>query len=86
MVYRYSIHWGDRNSGIRAAHISDISLLFGRKGLWESSAFSQGKSPEELEQAGREIRQIWCRFARTGALDEHRKIPGIIEYRRVHAS
>lgn len=82
-VYQYHISWGAGNNWIKAAHIVDISLLFGTRELWKTSVFREGKSLAELQQAGKEIRAIWTTFARTGVLETKRYIPGLIEYHQV---
>lgn len=82
-VYQYRISWGVKSNAIKAAHIVDISLLFGTEELWKTSAFREGKSFTELQQAGKEIRAIWTTFARTGVLETKRHIPGLIEYHQV---
>ncbi|MEH6305481.1 carboxylesterase family protein [Olivibacter sp. CPCC 100613] len=85
-VYAYEIDWGANENPFKAAHVIDIPLLFGNEEFWKDAVFCKGISSEELRAAGRRLRAIWASFARTGSLDEQKRIPDLITYQRVRAS
>ncbi|SFW17126.1 para-nitrobenzyl esterase [Sinomicrobium oceani] len=82
-VYSYRISWGSDSNMVKAAHITDIALLFSTETSWERSAFGKEKTPGAIKEAGKKIRKIWTEFARTGTLEEKSEIPGLIAYRLV---
>lgn len=75
-MYHYHLTWGKGEGFVAAAHTTDLTLLFGAH-LYEGSPMLLGKSVEEVELQGRQLRQIWADFAKTGRV-QRGEIKGLI--------
>lgn len=64
-MYYYRVYWGENEGLIGAAHTIELSLLFGAK-FYEDSPLLLGKSVDEVESYGKQLRQVWADFAKTG--------------------
>ena len=67
-VYLYQYCWMDGQHFLGGSHMSDIPLLFGPGKVKKANIF-MGKTPEEIAEEGRPMRQIWTGFARTGTVE-----------------
>ena len=68
--YRYLLSWGPQANPFRAAHTTDLPLLFSNRRAWEAMPTVTGVSWSDVERDGREVRRLWAAFARTGRLPE----------------
>ncbi|OUM68216.1 hypothetical protein PIROE2DRAFT_39331 [Piromyces sp. E2] len=80
-TYRYIFSWGDKESPVGAAHLSDVILLFGGYGM-NGREMSLGLSEEEIYEKGKPLREIWAGFALNGQI-EKMKIDGLIEIQKL---
>ena len=57
----------------------DLPLLLGNRASWAATPLLGTANWEEFDAAGRQVRQLWADFARTGTLPERTVIPGVLE-------
>jgi para-nitrobenzyl esterase len=65
-AYQYTLTFGARRDVYASGHSIDLPLLFPNQKVWDSAALVAGRVPDQLDAAGRHIREIWADFARTG--------------------
>lgn len=65
--YRYEIDWGPR-SDYYGAHVIEMPLLF-QNDAWRRSRLTNGLAWSEVEHRGRELRDLWGSFIRSGHID-----------------
>ena len=73
----YTLTFGAVGSLYQGAHSVDLPLLFPNQSAWQGAALVGGQSWATLETAGRQLRNIWAGFARTGHV-EAGEIDGLI--------
>lgn len=81
-VYQYLITWGQEN-GYGPVHIIDIPLLFGDENTWKKSMLTRGIAWPEVLRDGRQVREVWGSFARTGRIADPLNLPGLLRCRRI---
>jgi len=77
----YRLEWGPPGP-YRAAHCVDLPLLFTDEAAWRAAPLIAGADWADVEARGRQLRQVWGEFARTGLVplvDE----PGFVRTRRI---
>jgi para-nitrobenzyl esterase len=77
----YRLAWGAPGP-YRGAHCVDLPLLFTDEAAWRAAPLVAGADWADVEARGRQLRQVWAEFARTGLVplvDE----PGFLRTRRV---
>lgn len=86
-VVDYRLHWHAPGNPLGAAHCIELPLLFGIEEQWEGAQLLQGATWEQVEEAGRVLRDIWGRFLRGEDLGERepREARSVLRYRRVSA-
>ncbi|SDN97270.1 para-nitrobenzyl esterase [Klenkia soli] len=66
----YRLSWGAPGP-YRAAHCVDLPLLFTDEAAWRDAPLIAGADWADVEQRGRQLRQVWADFARTGTVQQH---------------
>lgn len=61
----------------------DLPLLLGTRASWAATPLLGKADWEEFDATGRQVRQLWADFARTGALPHQVVIPGVLEVKKV---
>ncbi|WP_345221219.1 carboxylesterase family protein [Hymenobacter koreensis] len=82
-AYLFTVTYRPRGSAFGAAHTIDLPLLFGTQKTWSAVPLLGDASWAEVHQAGREVRQLWAEFARTGELPTSAEVPGVLQLHRV---
>ncbi|WP_225235606.1 carboxylesterase family protein [Klenkia terrae] len=80
----YRLDWGAPGSPYRAAHCVDLPLLFTDEAAWRGAPLIAGADWSDVERRGRQLRQVWADFARTGEVTP-RDVPGFLRTHRVSA-
>ena len=83
-AWRFLLTYQPPGSPFGAAHVVDLPLLLGNRASWAATPLLGTANWEEFDAAGRQVRQLWADFARTGALPRQVIIPGVLEVRQVH--
>lgn len=60
----------------------DLPLLLGTRASWAATPLLGTADWEEFDAMGRQVRQLWANFTRTGTLPERVVIPGVLEVRQ----
>jgi para-nitrobenzyl esterase len=60
----------------------DLPLLFTDEAAWRSAPLIADADWADVERRGRELRQVWADFARTGEVTPQ-DVPGFLRTRRV---
>lgn len=81
-AYRYVIDWHAPGNVYRSAHTIDLPLLLGDETTIEGSLLLEGATWEEIDLAGRGVRQAWADFAR-GELTDNGRIDRVIRWHQV---
>jgi len=82
-AYEFRVGYQPPGSPFGAAHVVDLPLLLGTPTSWAATPLLGQASWEEVNQAGRQVRQIWVDFARTGHLPAWVNLPGVLRVRQV---
>lgn len=83
-AYLYRLHWGRGRTPMGACHMMDLPLVLGTPEVWADSKLIEGLPPEEVREAGVQVRAEWASFARTGELaDEGRIEPDVLSWTAV---
>jgi len=77
-AYEFRIHYQAPGSPFGAAHVVDLPLLLGTPTSWATTPLLGQATWEQVNQAGRQVRQLWADFARTGSLLTPVIIPGVL--------
>ncbi|APT91180.1 hypothetical protein CSPHI_09320 [Corynebacterium sphenisci DSM 44792] len=77
--YRYLLDWGGPGNPLRAAHTSDLPLLFGDRECWRGSALTSDVPWSRTHAEGAELRRIWADFARTGRIREPQRAAAFLQ-------
>jgi para-nitrobenzyl esterase len=77
-AYEFRVGYQPPGSAFGAAHVVDLPLLLGTPASWAATPLLGQASWEEVERAGRQVRQLWADFARTGRLPTPVDIPGVL--------
>ena len=85
-AYYFSVLFEPAGNTFGAAHTVDLPLLLGTQATWANTPLLKDAKWEEVHQAGRQVRQLWADFARTGTLPAQIKIPGVLHVRQAHLS
>ncbi|MBF9144226.1 carboxylesterase/lipase family protein [Hymenobacter sp. BT439] len=78
-AWRFILTYQPPGSPFGAAHVVDLPLLLGNRASWSATPLLGEADWEEVDAAGRQVRQRWADFARTGVLPERVEIPGVLE-------
>lgn len=81
-AYRFLMRFQPAGPGLGAAHTLDLPLLLGTPTSWGATPLLSTANWEEIDQAGRQVRQLWADFARTGVLPAPLNISGVLELRQ----
>jgi para-nitrobenzyl esterase len=85
-TYRFLVTYRPPGSEFGAAHTVDLPLLLGTQASWSFAPILGEATWEQVAAAGRQVRQLWADFARTGVLPARVHIPGLLEVEQVKAS
>jgi para-nitrobenzyl esterase len=77
-AYRFLVTFRPTGSKFGAAHTVDLPLLLGTQARWSFAPILGQTTWEEVDAAGRQVRQLWADFARTGVLPARTNIPGVL--------
>jgi para-nitrobenzyl esterase len=78
-AYRFLLTYQPPGSPFGAAHVVDLPLLLGTQAGWAATPLLGTANWEEFAATGRQVRQLWADFARTGTLPARVVIPGVLE-------
>ncbi|MBH8570938.1 carboxylesterase/lipase family protein [Microvirga sp. STS02] len=78
-AYRFLLTYQPPGSPFGAAHVVDLPLLLGTQASWAATPLLGQANWEEFDAAGRQVRQLWADFARTGIMPAKIMIPGVLE-------
>lgn len=81
-AYRFLLTYQPPGSPFGAAHVVDLPLLLGNQASWAATPLLGEANWEEFDKAGRQVRQLWADFARTGELPGQVVIPGVMEVQK----
>jgi len=81
-AYRFVVQFQPAGRALGAAHAVELPLLLGTEASWAASPLLSGTSWQQVQHAGRQVRQLWADFARTGQLPTPVSIPGVLEIRK----
>ena len=81
-AWRFLLTYEPPGSLFGAAHVVDLPLLLGNRASWAATPLLGEANWEEFDAAGRQVRQLWADFARTGVLPARVDIPGVLEVRK----
>ncbi|MFC6225760.1 carboxylesterase family protein [Hymenobacter artigasi] len=84
-AWRFLLTYQPPGSPFGAAHVVDLPLLLGTQASWAATPLLGEANWEEFDAAGRQVRQLWADFARTGMLPERVVIPGVLEVEKAVA-
>jgi para-nitrobenzyl esterase len=82
-AYQFLVDYKPTGSDFRAAHTIDLPLLLGTPASWAATPLLGRASWDDVEAAGREVRQLWADFARTGELPTWVDLPGVLHLHQV---
>jgi para-nitrobenzyl esterase len=82
-AYRFTFLYRAPDSAFGAAHTIDLPLLFGTQQTWAGVPLLGQAKWEEVHEAGRQVRQLWADFARTGILPAQVVVPGVLRLDQV---
>ncbi|RYU81615.1 carboxylesterase family protein [Hymenobacter persicinus] len=85
-AYRFEVLFSPAGPALGAAHTVDLPLLLGTRAGWAATALLGASSWERVDAAGRQVRQLWTDFARTGVLPAAVDIPGVLRLRQEPAA
>ncbi|GAB2875341.1 carboxylesterase/lipase family protein [Hymenobacter ruber] len=78
-AYQFLLTYQPPGSPFGAAHVVDLPLLLGTKASWAATPLLGQANWEDFNVAGRQVRQLWADFARTGIMSAPIMIPGMLE-------
>jgi para-nitrobenzyl esterase len=82
-AYEFRVSYQPPGSPFSAAHVVDLPLLLGTRASWAATPLLGQASWEEVSQIGRQVRQLWADFSRTGSLPARVDLPGVLRVRQV---
>lgn len=82
-AYRFTLTYQAPGSPFGAAHTVDLPFLLGAEATWAAVPLLGQAAWADIDRAGRQIRQLWADFARSGQLPEQADIPGVLALHRV---
>ena len=82
-TYEFQVRYQPPDSLFGAAHVVDLPLLLGTPEAWAATPLLGQANWEQLDQLGRQVRQLWADFARTGHLPAPIDIPGLLVIKKV---
>jgi len=65
-VSLYQNEWHPQGSPYGTCHCIELPLLFASYPVWEGAPMLGKANEEEIEHVGRQARNIWTEFARSG--------------------
>ena len=81
-AWRFLLTYQPPGSPFGAAHVVDLPLLLGTQASWAATPLLGTANWEEFNATGRQVRQLWADFARTGTLPERMVIPGVLKVQK----
>ncbi|WP_375437706.1 carboxylesterase family protein [uncultured Hymenobacter sp.] len=82
-AYQFLVLFQPAGATFGAAHTVDLPLLLGTPASWGATPLLNSAKWEEIDQAGRQVRQLWMDFARTGLLPARVNVPGVLRLNQV---
>lgn len=82
-AYAFTVDYQPLGSDFGGAHTIDLPLLLGTPASWAATPLLGRARWEDVEAAGRKVRQLWADFARTGELPARVELPGVLRLHRV---
>ncbi|TGE28439.1 carboxylesterase family protein [Hymenobacter metallicola] len=82
-AFLFSVVFRPAGDTFGAAHTVDLPLLLGTQASWAATPLLANSTWEQIHQAGRQVRQLWADFARTGELPAHLSIPDVLTVEQV---
>jgi para-nitrobenzyl esterase len=82
-AYRFLVVFQAPDSEFGAAHTVDLPLLLGTQASWAFASILGKAKWEDVDIVGRQMRQLWADFARTGTLPARVDIPDVLELEEV---
>jgi para-nitrobenzyl esterase len=67
-VYSYEFSWTPSNGGLGAVHCLELPFLLGTPESWRDSPMLGDTRWAEVESLGKDLRQRWTQFARSGSI------------------
>ena len=78
-AWRFLLTYQPPGSPFGAAHVVDLPLLLGNRTSWAATPLLGKADWTGFDKAGRQVRQLWADFARTGLLPARVVIPGMLK-------
>ncbi|MCI1186862.1 carboxylesterase family protein [Hymenobacter sp. DH14] len=78
-AWRFLLTYQPPGSPFGAAHVVDLPLLLGNRASWAETPLLGTADWAEFDAVGRQVRQLWADFARSGELPAQVVIPGVLE-------
>ena len=82
-AYEFVVDYQPLGSDFGGAHTIDLPLLLGTPASWAATPLLGRARWENVEAAGRPVRQLWADFARNGELPARVDLPGVLHLHRV---
>ncbi|RTQ46543.1 carboxylesterase/lipase family protein [Hymenobacter gummosus] len=82
-AYRFTLTYQPPASPFGAAHTVDLPFLLGAESTWAAVPLLGQADWAEVDRAGRQLRQLWADFVRTGQLPDEAEIPDVLTVQRV---
>jgi len=82
-AYRFQVNYRPTGSQFGAAHTIDLPLLLGTEASWSFAPILGKARWADVHETGRQVRQLWADFARTGELPPKVNIPGVLRIDKV---
>ncbi|PJJ54927.1 carboxylesterase family protein [Hymenobacter chitinivorans] len=81
-AYHFLVLFRPPGSAFGAAHTIDLPLLLGSQASWSFAPILGRATWEQVQEAGRPVRQLWADFARSGVLPPQVDIAGVLRVRQ----
>lgn len=81
-AYAFTVDYQPLGSDFGGAHTIDLPLLLGTPASWAATPLLGRAGWAAVAAAGRQVRQLWADFARTGELPARAELPGVLRLHR----
>ncbi|TGE08670.1 carboxylesterase family protein [Hymenobacter fodinae] len=85
-AYLFQVTFAPTGSDFGGAHTIDLPLLLGLPAQWTATPLLGQAHWEEVDALGKQVRQHWADFARTGLLPTPLQLPGVLQVEQVSGS
>jgi para-nitrobenzyl esterase len=82
-AYEFTVDYHPLGSDFGGAHTIDLPLLLGTPASWAATPLLGRARWEDVQAAGKKVRQLWADFARSGELPARADLPGVLRLHRV---